>query len=104
MAPLKKLKPRTFRWWGNDVFQYMKHLPGNTVHIIFDNYTYEYNVPTKDQSIGTPRIIANIDQNLSNGSEQVDFLGNPNNKNQFIDLLVKYLLEELFETIDKRHT
>ena len=47
----------------------MKHLPGNTVHVIFDNYTYEYNVPTKDQSIGTPRVIANIDQELSNDSE-----------------------------------
>ena len=72
----------------------MKHLPGNTVHTVFDNYTYEYNVPTKDQSTGAPWVIASIDQELPNDSEWVDFLGNSNIKSQLIDLLVKYLLEE----------
>ena len=37
MVPVKKLKPRTFRRWANDVFKYIKHLPGNTAHIVFDN-------------------------------------------------------------------
>ena len=45
MIPVKKLKPRTFRRWANDVYNYLKHFPGNTVHIVFDNYTYEYNFP-----------------------------------------------------------
>ena len=89
MVSVKKLKPRTFRRWANDVFKHMKHLPGNTVHIVFDNYTYEYNVPTKDRSTGAPRVIANIDQELPNNSECVDFLGNSNKKSQLIDLLVK---------------
>ena len=94
MVPVKKLKPRTFRRWANDVFKYMKHLPGNTVHIVFDNYTYEYNVPTKDRSTGAPKVIASIDQDLPRNSEWVDILGNSNNKSQPIDLLVKHLLEE----------
>ena len=64
------------------------------VHIVFDNYTYEYSVPTKDWSTGVPRIIANINQELPNNSEWVEFLGNSNNKSQLIDLLVNYLLEE----------
>ena len=34
MVPVKKLKPRTFRRWANDVSKYMKYLPGNTVHIV----------------------------------------------------------------------
>ena len=54
MVPVKKLKRKTFRRQANNVFKYMKHLPGNTVHTVFDNYTYEYNVPTKDQSTGAP--------------------------------------------------
>ena len=33
MVPVKKLNPRTFRRWANDVFKYMKHLPGNTVQL-----------------------------------------------------------------------
>ena len=72
----------------------MKHLLGNTVHIVFDNYTYEYNVLTKDRSTGAPRVIANIDQELPNDSEWVDVFGNSNNKSQLNYLLVKYLLEE----------
>ena len=88
MIPVKKLKPRTFRRWAN----YMKHSPGNTVHIVFDNYTYEYNFPTKDWLRRAPRVIANIDQELPKYSEWVNFLGNSNNL--LIDLLVKYLLEE----------
>ena len=94
MVPIKKLKPRTFRRWANDVFKYIKHLPDNTVHIVFDNYTYEYNVPTKDWSTGAPRVIANIDQEFPNDSEWVDFLGNSNSKSQLMDILLKYLLKE----------
>ena len=84
----------------------MKQLLGNTVHILFDNYTYDYNVPTKDQSTGAPRIIANIDQELPNESEYVNFLGNSNCKSQLIDLLVKYLLEEyqMDKDVNNRHT
>ena len=36
-VPFRKLKPRTFRRWVNNIFKYMKHLPGNAVHIVFDN-------------------------------------------------------------------
>ena len=43
---------------------------------------------------GAPRVIANIDHELPNDSEWVNFLGNSNNKSQLIALLVKYLLEE----------
>ena len=84
----------------------MKHLPGNTVHIAFDNYTYEYNVPTKDQSTSAPRVIANIDQELPNDSEWVNFLGSSNNESQLIDLLVKFLLEEyqMDKDVNNRHT
>ena len=67
----------------------MEHLPGNTVHIVFDNYTYEYNVPTKDRSTRAPRVIASIDQELPNDSESVDVFGNSNNKSQLNYLLVK---------------
>ena len=106
MVPVKKLKPGTFRRWANNIFKYMKGLPGHTLHIVFDNYTYEYSVPTKDQSTGAPRIIANIDRELPNESECVNFLGNSNYKSQLIDLLVKYLLEEyhMGKDVNNRHT
>ena len=103
MVPVKKLKPRTFRGWTNDVFKRMKHLPGNTVHIVFDNYTYEYNVPAKDWSTCAPRFIANIDQELPNNREWVDFLGNSNKKSQLTDLLVKWT-RTFSLTITTRHT
>ena len=103
MVPVKKLKPRTFRGWANNVFKRMKHLPGNTVHIVFDNYTYEYNVPAKDWSTCAPRFIANIDQELPNNREWVDFLGNSNKKSQLTDLLVKWT-RTFSLTITTRHT
>ena len=72
----------------------MEHLPGNTVHIVFDNYTYEYNVPTKDRSTRAPRVIASIDQELPNDSESGDVFGNSNNKSQ-----LNYLLKIIKVTI-----
>ena len=41
------LKPRTFKSWADLIIRYISAIPGKNVHIIFDNYGYEYSVPTK---------------------------------------------------------
>ena len=62
MIPVNKISPRTFRRWCDNVFDYIKSLPGDTVHIVFDNYAYDYLVPSKDRYTGAPRLISSIDQ------------------------------------------
>ena len=94
MITIKKLKPRTFRRWSRDVFDYMKHLPGEALHVVFDNYAYEYHVPSKDRFNGAPRLLSSIDQELPHDNEWFDFLGNAGNKSQLINLLVSHLTGE----------
>ena len=38
MISIKKVSPRTFRGWGNEFCGYLKRLPGDIIHIVFDNY------------------------------------------------------------------
>ena len=80
MIPIKKTSPRTFRGWGKQFFDYMKQLPGCIIHIVFDNYGYEYHVPSKDRSDGALRLVTNIDQELPHNNDWVDFLGNSENR------------------------
>ena len=38
MITIKDLNPPTFESWAKKVFNYILSLPGNTAHIVFDNY------------------------------------------------------------------
>ena len=38
IIPIKDIRPPTFASWASNLFNYIELLPGNTVHIIFDNY------------------------------------------------------------------
>ena len=66
-----------------------KTLPGNVVHIIFDNYGYDhqYSDKNRDQD-DNERCINNLDQELPFPSEWEEFLMNGRNKLQLVNLLV----------------
>ena len=66
-----------------------KTLPGNVVHIIFDNYGYDhqYSGKNRDQD-DNERCINNLDQELPVPSEWEEFLRNRRNKLQLVNLLV----------------
>ena len=72
----------------------MKHLPGEVVHLVFDNYSYEYQVPSKDRFDGASRLLSSIDQELPHDNEWSEFLSNSKNKSQLINLIVSYLTNE----------
>ena len=45
------LKPRTFKSWADQIISYLSAIPGKKLHIILDNYGYEYSVPVKQRNV-----------------------------------------------------
>ena len=88
MIPISKLKPATYRSWVIKVLDNMTSLPGDILHIVFDNYEYPYDIPSKSRVAGVPRIVSNLDQQLPRENEWSDFLSNSRNKSKVIDLVV----------------
>ena len=50
------LKPWTFKPWADRTISYLSAIPGKNLHIIFDNYVYEFSVPTKRKCQSTGKI------------------------------------------------
>ena len=66
-----------------------KSLPGNELHIIFDNYGYNHQHPGKNRDQDdSERCINNLDQELPFPSEWEGFFKNGTNKLQLVNLLV----------------
>ena len=97
IIPITKLKPATFKTWAVEVFKHLKPLPGTVLHIVFDNYEYKFQVPSKDRAVGVSRMLSDIDQQLPHENEWKDFLDNSKNKSQLINLLVDYVLGDDFQ-------
>ena len=94
LIPITDVKPRTFRCWAINVLNYLNSLPGTIIHIVFDNYQYEYETPSKNRdSSESERIICDLDQELPITSEWKSFLSNNKNKYQLVNLLVRFILE-----------
>ena len=75
--------------------KYIVGLPGKTVHIVIDNYKYEYSVPSKNRgSVDIEREINHLDQELPATSEWDNFLMNSNNKYKLVNILVDYILSD----------
>ena len=76
------------------MLKYLNSLPGTIIHIVFDNYQYEYETPSKNRdSSECERIICDLDQELPITCEWKSFLSNDKNKYQLINLLVRFILE-----------
>ena len=63
MIPIAGIKPRTFKSWADAIMRYLNSMPGNILHIVFDDYKYEYDVPSKQREFSqVERVINNLDQ------------------------------------------
>ena len=86
---------KTLRHWAQAFVKYIVGLPGRTVHIVIDNYKYEYSVPSKNRgSVDIEREINHLDQELPATSEWDNFLMNSNNKYKLVNILVDYILSD----------
>ena len=72
------LKPPTFLAWAKNVFSYIEGLPGETAHIVFDNYVNETTLSlTKGRNESDiERKTSNLKQVLPKPKEWQDFLSN----------------------------
>ena len=92
--PINDTNPTTFLSWAKKISGYIESLPGEVVHIVFDNYSPVDN-PSKVLSKGRPnkgieRKISNLNQMLPKLNEWQDFLTNDKNKFQICNLLADY--------------
>ena len=75
MISVAGLKPRTFKSWANNIMSYLSTLVGDKLHVIFDNYAYEYNIPSKQRAVShIERFINILDQELPPKAEWEEFL------------------------------
>ena len=98
MITIKDLNPPTFDSCAKKVFSYILSLPGNTAHIVFDNYA-----PAPDPSKvlskgrinqGMERKISKLNQLLSKLNEWQNFLTNAKYKYQLCILLAIFFTTE----------
>ena len=94
------LKPPTVLTWAKNVFSYIEGLPGETAHIVFDNYVNESTVSlTKGRNeSGIERKISNLMQVLPKPKEWQDFLLNKSNKYQLCCLLANLFTSQKIDT------
>ena len=92
MISVAGLKPRTFKSWTDETMNYLSLKPGNNLHVIFDNYNYEYSVPSKQRDVSQmERVIKSLNQDVPPTKEWNEFLMNYKNKSQIDNLLVDYI-------------
>ena len=92
---ITNLKENTFLAWAERLQEDVEGLPGNTVHIAFDNYDYpdDYLAPSKGrQQKGRVQKINHLSQNLPRAQDWNDFLTVDAHKQQLINLIVDHFL------------
>ena len=98
------LKPRAFKYWAINVLNHLNLLPGAEIHVLFDDYQYMYETPSKNRDTSEwERIVSDLDQELPDTKEWSSFLSNEKNKHQLVNLLVHFILESdiIEKTVDK---
>ena len=93
MISIAGLKPRIFRSWADAIMEHLKSYSGNNLHVLFDNYDYEHNIPSKQRSVSqVERVISSLEQELPPTKEWGEFLMNRTNKLQVVNLLANYIM------------
>ena len=68
------LKSRTVKLWADEIMNYFSSMPANNSHVIFDNYSYEYSVPSKQRDVTQmERVINSLNQDLPSTKEWNEF-------------------------------
>jgi len=95
IIPITGLEPQTFFSWAVRIVNYLKSLPGNTLHLVFDDYravpgqTYlSKGRPNK----GRERRISDLSQQLPKTGYWNGFLTNDRNKLQLSNLLADFIM------------
>ena len=84
---------KTLRHWAKSFVNYVASLPGGILHLLFDDYRYQYSIPTKNRAVvDVERDINHLDQELPSTAEWDEFLMNSNNKFKLVTILVDYIL------------
>ena len=90
-----------FLSWAQNVFSHIHGLPGDKLHIVFDNYSL-YEDPTKVLSKGVDRRyerkISSLNQGLPKLGEWQDFLIKDRDKEQHCSLLAGYFVSDKIAT------
>ena len=94
IIPIKGTDPPLYSTWAKKLFAYIENLPGNNIHIVFDNYNCEddqFIILSKERlESSTERNISSLNQVLPNANEWSEFLSNKKNKLQLCNLLADY--------------
>ena len=99
MIQINKLKPPIYRTWATNMFNYMKNIPCNTLHVVFDVYPSEIDLssPSKGRydpdKIGERRHISSLSQRLPTNQKAWNaYLSNDQNKHELTQLLIDFML------------
>ena len=94
IIPIKGTDPPLYSTWVKKLFAYIKNLPGNNIHIVFDNYNCEddqFTSLSKERlESSTERNISSLNQVLPNANEWSEFLSSKKIKLQLCNLLADY--------------
>ncbi len=95
LVPINDIVPTTFRSWAQRIVAYLRSLPGETIHLVFDDYrpsggTIYLSKGRPDK--GRERNLTDLGQRLPKLSEWNDFLSNDGNKMQITHLLADFIL------------
>ena len=80
--PVSYLEEKTYACWAKGFANYLSSLPGDEVHVVFDNYeiTEEFIISKGRSNKGQERNITSLNKSLPKLSEWEPFLGNDSNK------------------------
>ena len=111
IIPIKGNDPPLYSTWAKKLFAYIENLPGNNIHIVFDNYNCEgdqFISLSKERLESSTERNSSLNQVLPNANEWSEFLSNRKNKLQLCNLLADYFTsgeiateEVLFVTKEK---
>ena len=91
---IKGTDPPVYSTWVKKLFAYIENLPGNNIHIVFDNYNCEgdqfISLSKERLQSSTERNISSLNQVLPNANEWSEFLSNRKSKLQLCNLLADY--------------
>ena len=104
IIPIKGTDTPLYSTWAKMLFAYIEDLPGNNIHIVFDNYNCEgdhfISLSKERLESSTERNISSLNQVLPNANEWSEFLPIRKNKPQLCKLQADYFTKE--ETATKK--
>ena len=93
--------PPFYSTWAKKIFVYIENLPGNNIHIVFDNNNCEDDrliSLSKERLESSTERNSSLNQVLPNANEWSEILSNRKNKFQLCNLLADYFTSEEIAT------